>query len=486
MVSRTGPKATRSALGLALAAWVGIVGGVGCRSEEQKSDPGTVEVSSPKSGKAEPAPGAAGSADDARCRDWSTLDLDDLPELPPSSYRSVLEVVWQRVLEKHYDPTLGCVDWLEQRRIHGEKLVGVEDRAKAYAIIDDMLEALEQSHFRLFPPSGAPGTPGPAKPPVQVRWIENQLVVVRSEGAIPTGSVLESIDGRPVQALIEAAKARAQDEDSSAFAFEVARAAGAELSCAGPGETLSVEFEDPKGERRTRSLTCERPKGELVSLGSLENVPTRVEHSMIPKSAGPSDSSIGYLAFNVWMLPMVQRVAAAMEELRGHGMEALIIDLRGNPGGVGPMSVPVARLLLDEKASLGTMRFRDFDQHFRVQPGKDPFTGPVAVLVDEGTASTSEIFVAGLRDLGRVTVVGGRASAGAALPSIIERLEGGAVLQYVVGDYHSPAGAEIEGTGVVPDSRVVERRRDFVQGRDPVLQAAVEHLRNQLAEAQKP
>jgi carboxyl-terminal processing protease len=156
-----------------------------------------------------------------------------------------------------------------------------------------------------------------------------------------------------------------------------------------------------------------------------------------------------------------------------------VLDLRGNPGGVGAMSVPVARLLLATPGSLGKLRFREFEQEFKVEAAEDPFTGKVTLLVDEGTASTSEIFAAGLRDLGRVTIVGGRASAGAALPSVIEELAGGAVLQYVVGDYQSPKGTVVEGIGVVPDVLVPETRADFSAGRDPVLEAAIAQLQKE-------
>jgi carboxyl-terminal processing protease len=62
------------------------------------------------------------------------------------------------------------------------------------------------------------------------------------------------------------------------------------------------------------------------------------------------------------------------------------------------------------------------------------------------------------------------------LPSLVEALEGGALLQYVVGDYHSSRGAVAEGDGVRPDVLVPETRADFVTGRDPVLAAAVQAL----------
>ncbi|MBL4684832.1 MAG: hypothetical protein JKY37_09605 [Nannocystaceae bacterium] len=63
------------------------------------------------------------------------------------------------------------------------------------------------------------------------------------------------------------------------------------------------------------------------------------------------------------------------------------------------------------------------------------------------------------------------------MPSLIERLRGGAMLQYAVGDYHSPKGVLIEGKGVIPDIVVDEDRADFTAGRDAVLDAAVKHLK---------
>ena len=140
------------------------------------------------------------------------------------------------------------------------------------------------------------------------------------------------------------------------------------------------------------------------------------------------------------------------------------------------MAIPVARMLLKEPGSLGKLQFRDFAQEFNVAANPDAFTGPVVVLVDEGTASTSEIFAAGLRDLDRVKIYGSRPSAGAALPSMIEQLNGGAMLQYVVGDYHSSKGAVAEGDGVKPDVIVPETRADFIAGKDPVLAAATAAL----------
>ena len=71
----------------------------------------------------------------------------------------------------------------------------------------------------------------------------------------------------------------------------------------------------------------------------------------------------------------------------------------------------------------------------------------------------------------------GDSSLGAVLPSVIEQLPGGAVMQYVVADFRTPKGVLLEGRGVQPDKRVIETRAALRAGRDPVLDAALVAVR---------
>lgn len=422
-----------------------------------------------------PPPAVAETKAEA-CPSWASLDVSALPPLPKTPYTSTFERVWQTVREKHYDPTLGCKDWPALRERYGAALAAAKDEAAAYAAMNDLLGELGQSHFRVVAPSAgvADGPSGPARVPIQVRMIGEELVVVRPaiggvESGIPRGAALLQIGERKAEAIL--ARAREESARPNEVAFHAARLVDAALS-GEVGRKISLVFRDPtQGDAETtREATCVMPPGELVSLGNLRNLPTVVEHGMLP------DTKIGRVAFNYWMLPMVERVKAAIMELRGQGMEALILDLRGNPGGVGLMAIPVARMILREAGSLGTLKFREFAQEFNVAGDPAAFAGPVLILVDEGTASTSEIFAAGLRDLGRARLVGARPSAGAALPSLLERFDDGALLQYVVGDYHSAKGTVAEGDGLAPDIVAPETRADFAEGRDPVLAAAVAAL----------
>ncbi len=410
------------------------------------------------------------------CPSWAALDLKALPPLPNTPHTGTFEQVWSIVVAKHFDPTLGCQDWPARRLEFGQQLASAPDAAAAYATMNAMLGTLKQSHFRVVPPSGAApvAASGPARAPIHVRVIGDEVVVVDAavggaKSGVPRGATLVAIDGRPLAEITAKVKDAALSADEIAFQTTLAVEAAMHGAV---GDRRKISFRDPgKADAEvTAEVTCAQPAGELVTIGNLHDIPTTVTHRLQP------GTTVGHLAFNYWMLPMVQRVEAAMRELRAAGMTALVLDLRGNPGGVGAMAIPVARMLLKEPGSLGKLQFREFAQEFNVAGNPDAFTGPVIVLVDEGTASTSEIFAAGMRDLGRVQIYGGRPSAGAALPSMIEQLEGGAMLQYVVGDYHSSKGAVAEGEGVRPDVLVPETRADFIAGRDPVLAAAVAAL----------
>ncbi len=410
------------------------------------------------------------------CPSWATVVVDTLPTLPVTPHTATFEQVWRIVLEKHFDPTLGCQDWPARRLEFGQKLAEARDAADAYATMNALLGTLKQSHFRVVAPSGSAPTAasGPARAPIHVREVGGEVVVVEAEvggvkSGVPRGAVLTAIDDRPISEIVARVKDTATRPDEVAFQTMLAVEGALHGSV---GATRKIGFRDPsKADAEvTREVVCVEPDGELVTIGNLQDIPTVVRHRTMP------GTTVGHLAFNYWMLPMVKRVEAAMTELRAQGMTALVLDLRGNPGGVGAMAIPIARMLLTEPGSLGKLQFRDFAQEFNVAANPGAFTGPVVVLVDEGTASTSEIFAAGLRDLGRVKIYGSRPSAGAALPSMIEQLEGGAMLQYVVGDYHSSKGAVAEGDGVRPDVTVPETRADFVAGRDPVLAAATAAL----------
>ena len=139
---------------------------------------------------------------------------------------------------------------------------------------------------------------------------------------------------------------------------------------------------------------------------------------------------------------------------------------------------------VDSAISLGTMRSRQLSLRFAMNPRRvtndgspaAPFHGPLGIIVDPMTASTSEIFAAGMQRIGRARVFGER-SAGAALPAMMDRLPSGDVFVHAVADFTDPDGNRIEGAGVVPDEITPLSERDLSEGRDTALEAAVRWIR---------
>ena len=114
-----------------------------------------------------------------------------------------------------------------------------------------------------------------------------------------------------------------------------------------------------------------------------------------------------------------------------------------------------------------------------------PYAGPVAVLVDEMSASTSEFFAAGLQELGRARVFGARTS-GQALPAQLTQLPNGDVLYHAVADFTTPRGARIEKDGVVPDEATPLARPALLAGRDAGMEAALAWIAQQPRAAARP
>jgi carboxyl-terminal processing protease len=167
----------------------------------------------------------------------------------------------------------------------------------------------------------------------------------------------------------------------------------------------------------------------------------------------------------------------AVEDCRD--CRGFLLDLRGNPGGIGGIATGVAGWFTEQAGlQLGTMHTRTANINFAVFPRPEPFRGPLAVLVDGCSGSTAEILAGGLKDMHRARIFGTR-TAGAALPSIIEKLPNGDGFQYAVANYISQGGQPLEGRGVIPHDEVRLTRRGLLDGHDAVLDTALDWITKQ-------
>jgi len=192
----------------------------------------------------------------------------------------------------------------------------------------------------------------------------------------------------------------------------------------------------------------------------------------------PGGATAGVIGFNVWMTAVDAEFQKAIDRFRS--ADGIVIDLRGNPGGLAGMIMGLAGHFTSERDTLGVMKTKQSELRFPANPrlvdaaGQrvDPYRGPLAILVDGMTGSASECFSGGMQSMGRARVFG-QTSMGQALPALFDRLPNGDVLIHAWGDFVTGTGVRIEGRGVVPDEPTPLTRQSLLEGHDTALEAAL-------------
>jgi C-terminal peptidase prc len=429
----------------------------------------------------------------AEQRPPSTAPVDDVAagKSAEELRRTSFEMVWRTVKEKHFDPKFGGVDWDKVRERYAPRLSEVKSDRELYVLLQQMLDELKQSHFRIIPPEAMINesnnnliTGGIG---VDLQIIEGRAVITRVEPDSPaaraglkSGFLITQIDDKSTEQVGGQIRERmAMRKESAAMAdFMLVRMLNSYIK-GKSGTSVSLKYLDERDQARAVTVERERLNGELSQ--PFGNFPAQYTEFEAKRLAG----GVGYIRFNIWVTNQMVKLRAAVREMSN--APGLIIDLRGNPGGFGGMAPGLAGLLETRHISLGSMHMRTSKLNFGAIPQPNAYTGPVAILIDFGSASTSEVFAAGMQENERAVVVGER-SIGAALPSYFEKLPTGARFQYAIADFKTPKGVLIEGRGVIPDVEIKHTRSALLDGRDAPLEAAVERLRRRarIAPAAQP
>jgi carboxyl-terminal processing protease len=396
--------------------------------------------------------------------------------------RQTFEIVWRTVKEKHFDPAMGGVDWDKARETYAPRAAAVKSDREFYLVLQEMLGQLRQSHFNIIPPeSDSPedlDKPSGGGIGVDLRLVGGAAMITRVEpdsvaarAGLRPGFLIKQVDDRPVEEIL-AAFAKSAERAETKY-IRMTRSVLAATS-GDPGAPVKIVYLDDKDQTREATLTRESLKGELSPrLGHFPPLYTEFETKRIAGASG-APGYIGYIRFNTFTAPVIEKLKTA---ITGFGdADGMIFDLRGNPGGIGGIATTIAGRICDKPGSLGIMKMRSGELRFAFFPQENLYTGPVAVLIDGMSASTSEVFSGGIQELGRAVIVGER-SAGAALPSFFQKLPTGALFQFAIADFRTPKGVLIEGRGVIPDVEARYDRASLLAGRDSQLEAAVEQIR---------
>ena len=383
------------------------------------------------------------------------------------------EFIWSAVRDQHWDKNFGGVDWNAARDELRPKIERASTMTGARAIMREMIGRLGKSHFELIP-SDAYGDlettqAGDGTAGLDIRVLDGRATVTESaEEGVRTGWQIHSINGAELAATLR--RVTELYRNSTTRELYLTRSVLAKLAGAA-GTTVHVTFLDAGNRRVERDIVRTQPEGTPSHFGYL---PTTYVWLKSRKLEG----NIGYVRFNFFLDPakIMQAFGDAVQSCMA--CDGFIIDVRGNPGGIGVMAMGMAGWFVDKPDQrLGTMYMRQGPLKFIVNPRVKTYRGPLAILVDGASGSTSEVLAGGMKDLGRARVFGTQ-TAGAALPSVIDRLPNGDAFQHALADYISEGGRSLEGVGVIPDVEVKLTREALLAGRDPVLEAAIEWVKS--------
>lgn len=406
------------------------------------------------------------------------------------------DYVWKTVRDKHWDPKLNGLDWDAVRTELRPKAEKAATTAEARALMSQMLGRLGQSHFAILPrdiyqaldkpadKTGAADTKagaglersGDGTAGLEIRIVDGHALITKVDEQAPAaklgvkpGWLVVKVRDQDIAPLLE--RARKTYKGSTLLELRLSRAVEGRLT-GKPGTKVPVVFRDGTDKDVPLDVPLMRPAGRVAGLGHLPGTHVRVEARRL-------EGNVGYVALNAFFDPVNVRKEFEKVLWTNPRPDALILDLRGNPGGIGGMAMGIGNWFVQKPdQKLGTMKLRNATINFVLNPQAETFTGPVAVLIDGCSASTSEILAGGLKDLKLAHIFGTR-TAGAALPSLIERLPNGDGFQFAIANYISSGGQVLEGTGVVPDVEVKPERKALLAGRDPVIDAALAWIKAQ-------
>ncbi len=393
------------------------------------------------------------------------------------------DAAWRIVRDSHFDKTLNGVDWDGVAEELRPKAARAQTTGELRVVLKDMLGRLGQSHFAIIPATSDGIGEAPhdqsANPGFDVRLVGSDLLVTRVDSAggaaaadVQPGWKVKAIESIAVTRLIGSLPATVEERFRQIEAWRLAQS-----RLRGPsGVPVRVVFEDGKGAELVLSVDRRPEAGQPVTVGNLPTMFVRVDAREV---ATPAGRQVGIVGFNVWMAAVDSKFQKAIDGFRDKA--GVIIDLRGNPGGLAGMLMGISGHFIDERIALGIMKTREGnDLRFNVNPRRvnasgervDPFAGPVAILVDSLSGSASECFTGGMQSLGRARVFGQR-TMGQALPALFDRLPNGDVLIHAFGDFVTADGTRLEGRGVIPDVVVPLDRARLLAGRDATLEAAL-------------
>jgi carboxyl-terminal processing protease len=260
------------------------------------------------------------------------------------------------------------------------------------------------------------------------------------------------------------------------------------------------------------TLTLLRPSTKEVKDYTLERVEIKVQsvkaaHLLEPELTG--QFRIGYVRLIQFNEPTADELSKALDDLQKQNVQALIVDLRNNPGGLLNSAVDVCSQFLPPNTKVVSTQGRTASQqrdYSTSSAAKERPQFPMAVLINEGSASGAEIVAGALKDLKRAILVGETTFGKGSVQNVLQ-LPDGSALRFTTAKYYTPSKQVIHGNGVAPSIRVAmspeqERalftsrsnsgetakpadEKDLIKSKDPQMLRAIDALKGVMIYAQQ-
>lgn len=419
---------------------------------------------------------------------------------------------WRTIYYYYFDPKFNNVNWEQLKAEYEPKVLAAKSDEQLHELLDTMIGRLQVSHLGIIRPSvyeaiktaketareraalrelEKADTNGDETgedledetldfddplsiygPGFDLRIIGNRFVVFRiaKDSAaeyvgIKPGFIIESVDDVSLSLLL--ARVALLEKGVSRVSRYLPTEVVKEMLNGEKNSTVEIGYIDENDQAKEVVVRREWLRTQSVSMGS------DVPESQLYFESRSIDADTGYIYFDNFSLPVIEKFCTALTDFKGK--KSLVIDLRGNLGGVIGVSTGLAGMLSDKPMSMGTSIFRYGPEPLMSQPKAKRFSGRIVVLTDGLSVSAAEMFAVALQSSGRAQVIGER-SAGETLPAVAVELPTGARLFYPIANFRAPNGKFLEGFGVVPDKVVMLDRASLIKGVDPQLAAALATL----------
>jgi carboxyl-terminal processing protease len=373
-----------------------------------------------------------------------------------SEDRQLVMQAWRTVNSAFYDGTFNHQDWWKVRESTIKGMPVVESREATYLAIESMLKLLDEPFTRLLRPE-------------QYRSLQvntaGELFGVGLQIGLREGSgeleVIAPIAGSPAaKAGIKPHDTIVQIDAAVAKDLTLDEAAAAMRGAAGTNVSLLVKSPNIAA----REIVLVRQKIELNPVTA-----------SLKQTAG--GRSFGYIQLSQFSAKATQEVGKAIGDLSRQGAKGFILDLRNNPGGLMQAGVEIAREWIDDGTIVHTVNRQGTIETIDAT-GTALTDLPLIVLVNNGTASASEILAGALQDDSRALLVGEKTFGKGLIQSLFD-LSDGSGLAVTVAKYETPSGRDINKQGIQPDVVVTQDNltwETIATNDDLQYQAAMEKL----------